>query len=475
MKKLTVFVLIASLLLCTFVPAFAAGDERYVINDKEKKAAYMLDFNNSVNAVKTQMPTCTLITSNTLEDPSLGSEDGELLDENAQKWIKWIVDSCFKDGAGLANTLFSTIFSDTSAPKTVSFLAGEKRDNRVPVCGTPYVSALTADDNFTLTVQTTGGTALHPENAVTYTSLFFPDVALEDVDDSSLSKVFNLTDASLNPVIVSDAAQAYTTSGKDVLDDVKLDGFEFRNATVQSFTDGDGRLTAYTTDIDYCFSLSLYDFIRLISVIIKIDFMSTVTGIANVILENNGKGTLTPSEILQTRHLYITYHVHNELSGFSWDRRSFGDVDGDGKVSISDARIALRHAIDIQPIKNGTTLIYTDMDFDGDVTVSDARLILRSAIGLEELFSYVPEGKQITIVEVADPNTGSDDIPVLPEPDEVDEDDTGTTSGMIDASETIAEIIQSVYDIVYELEDAELYSVGVIDDLIEFFQHLKDD
>lgn len=60
-----------------------------------------------------------------------------------------------------------------------------------------------------------------------------------------------------------------------------------------------------------------------------------------------------------------------------------GDIDSDGVVSVSDARLALRFAISLDtPVDKERTV--ADMDSDGVITVSDARLILRIAIGLWE-------------------------------------------------------------------------------------------
>ena len=63
---------------------------------------------------------------------------------------------------------------------------------------------------------------------------------------------------------------------------------------------------------------------------------------------------------------------------------SVGDVDGDGKVSTSDARMALRASIGLENFKG--TVYFTRADYDGDglISTSDARMILRTSIGLEK-------------------------------------------------------------------------------------------
>ena len=63
-----------------------------------------------------------------------------------------------------------------------------------------------------------------------------------------------------------------------------------------------------------------------------------------------------------------------------------GDVDNDGNVTASDARLALRRAVDLEDFAAGSApFLACDVDHDGKVTASDARSILRAAVALEEL------------------------------------------------------------------------------------------
>lgn len=61
-----------------------------------------------------------------------------------------------------------------------------------------------------------------------------------------------------------------------------------------------------------------------------------------------------------------------------------GDIDGDGKISSDDARLALRASVRLEALTEAQKLL-ADVDFDGEVTSSDARSILRAAVGLESL------------------------------------------------------------------------------------------
>ena len=60
-----------------------------------------------------------------------------------------------------------------------------------------------------------------------------------------------------------------------------------------------------------------------------------------------------------------------------------GDVDGDGRVTASDARLALRASVGLESYAVGSVK-YTAADYnsDGKITAEDARAILRISVGL---------------------------------------------------------------------------------------------
>ncbi len=57
------------------------------------------------------------------------------------------------------------------------------------------------------------------------------------------------------------------------------------------------------------------------------------------------------------------------------------DVNGDGSVSSSDARLALRNAVSLEELTEAA-IQAADSDQDGKVSTADARAILRTAVGL---------------------------------------------------------------------------------------------
>jgi len=61
---------------------------------------------------------------------------------------------------------------------------------------------------------------------------------------------------------------------------------------------------------------------------------------------------------------------------------ALNDVDGNGKITAADARLALRAAAKIDII-DGVYVIAADANSDNKVTAADARIILRKAAGLK--------------------------------------------------------------------------------------------
>lgn len=59
-----------------------------------------------------------------------------------------------------------------------------------------------------------------------------------------------------------------------------------------------------------------------------------------------------------------------------------GDIDGDGKVGSSDARLAMRAAVGLENLSS-EQIKRGDTDNDGKITSSDARIIMRRAVGLD--------------------------------------------------------------------------------------------
>lgn len=67
-----------------------------------------------------------------------------------------------------------------------------------------------------------------------------------------------------------------------------------------------------------------------------------------------------------------------------FDESKFGDINKDGKVTASDARLLLRVAANLE--KNSPyILMYGDYNKDGEITASDARTALRVAADLESM------------------------------------------------------------------------------------------
>lgn len=77
---------------------------------------------------------------------------------------------------------------------------------------------------------------------------------------------------------------------------------------------------------------------------------------------------------------YSTYKAGDEQNFV------YGDLDFDGHVSASDARLALRIAVGLDKVASRIMEMIGNVDGKGAITAEDARLILRYAVGLERYF-----------------------------------------------------------------------------------------
>ena len=61
-----------------------------------------------------------------------------------------------------------------------------------------------------------------------------------------------------------------------------------------------------------------------------------------------------------------------------------GDVDADGRVTASDARIVLRASVSLDRLSAAQSIL-ADVNDDGNITALDARFVLRVAVNLERV------------------------------------------------------------------------------------------
>ncbi len=85
-------------------------------------------------------------------------------------------------------------------------------------------------------------------------------------------------------------------------------------------------------------------------------------------------------EIVLNEPLTVLYAQWKNIS-----ECTYGDVDGDGKITASDARLALRASVGLEYFADETAtaeFMLADVNRDGKVTAADARLILRKSVGV---------------------------------------------------------------------------------------------
>ena len=95
-----------------------------------------------------------------------------------------------------------------------------------------------------------------------------------------------------------------------------------------------------------------------------------------------GGGITSKSGVSIGRDSYISFTVAGKKP--SDTPRALGDVDGNGRIEASDARLALRAAVLLERYEAGSAqFIAADVDKNGKLQASDARMILRVSVKLE--------------------------------------------------------------------------------------------
>ncbi len=76
----------------------------------------------------------------------------------------------------------------------------------------------------------------------------------------------------------------------------------------------------------------------------------------------------------------------------------FGDIDGDGKVTATDARLILRASAGLENLGESNEIgrVTGDIDGDGKVTATDARIVLMVSAGLETIAAPTTKKEQTT-------------------------------------------------------------------------------
>lgn len=89
------------------------------------------------------------------------------------------------------------------------------------------------------------------------------------------------------------------------------------------------------------------------------------------------------------------------------DARIMGDMSGDGRITASDARAALRFSARLDKLSD-EAVTAADVNYDGDITAADARIILRAAAQIEEI-PPKPDGETTNLGEPKSEGTASDE------------------------------------------------------------------
>ncbi len=459
-KRTLSILLCLTLLLGAAVPAFAA---LRVVKDEEKEA-WVTFFNDSVNPLKTETPRAKVKFNNFVpaEGLTMSSDEGvDPVDAELRKYLIPMLEGMFNTRSSTSRAFIQTMLgTGGNTTETLELHRTQLRDKAIPVYGEPYVSALTAADDFDIILDIADGKQTPDQMAIA-----FQDCTLEEARASSVGKAFYLPSGALNPVIVTGERSKYAAR----LDKAQLEDFSIKDAKVVTKYDRNGALTYYGSTVQYQFSISFTDCMNLLSAVLGYDFYQATLNAVNVILTNLNRDSVTPESILGERKIFITYCSQVEITDIDFSPRYFGDINDDGRVTTNDARAALRHAIGLDLIVSSDDQIFADVDFDGNITTADARLILRMAIGLDSPYSEVPEGKKIRIVQIEE----EPETPELPEPP--DEGDESLWFDDFDPILKLSDIVEAVFTYIGIVEDAEGETRNYISEFIESIRKALED
>ena len=464
-RQVVIIGLVLVMMLTSLVGGFAAPTKPGLVTDADERAYHIDNFNNGVNAVKSDEPYLVF-----KREASVGKE---LKDEPSQ-WLSVLFNSIFlADESVVSGLLAMLVEEETTNTSIREIYKGFSRDNILPVSGESYVSALDASDKFDMqvaTIKDENGEVKQSEYYITFADGFTP----ENVHESGMNKIFDLASGSINPTIFG------SSDGDDgILSTVKFSSFSYDKASVYAIFDANGLLKSYKTSITYNFDISFYDFSQMMTFVSPsgTNYFELGVEFANKIISVSGGTPVDAKELLREQNINVSYVINTEMSKFDWSPRYYGDLDNDGDVDAYDARAALRHAVGLQPIDNNQGLLYSDINFDGVVNSADARLILRTAVKLEPLFNYPPDGKEVTIVDTEDKKEEAakpaDSVP-SPDSDAADNssnqgaaapapDNNSATVNPSDIVDTLGDIIDGIYGGIVSGEEG-------IDEIIKEFQ-----
>lgn len=111
--------------------------------------------------------------------------------------------------------------------------------------------------------------------------------------------------------------------------------------------------------------------------------VNRVTNMSSVLLEVGFIDSDTDNKIFDEKFEDMALAIAKGLCAAVGEKFVIsGDINEDGKVDITDARLILRYAVGLETMNDNIKAI-ADINGDGQVTVADAREVLRQAIGLE--------------------------------------------------------------------------------------------
>lgn len=303
-------------------------DDSVTLTEGEKSNIAEL-FNLSVNELKNGSPAFTKIETASLDQKAAESLGGGL------GAVTGIVESLIGDKDIFAGVIDGSTGGTNEVRER--YPSGNDVVNNLPIKGRNYVANLTGDEisDYSVTIYKSGAYRMHVD---------FNDVQ-GSAAASGLSHVFD----------TSDKGYATINLGQNSINiNVML---KYVDNYAECEVNRNGMITNYLTSM----------------------------GITFLFQQDDGSwSSKMPFLGVDFEERDIVYRITTEYSGIDYSLRQPGDVNNDGKINSTDARMALRASAGLDELSEDDSP-YLDVNLDRKISATDAREILRASARISVL------------------------------------------------------------------------------------------
>lgn len=94
------------------------------------------------------------------------------------------------------------------------------------------------------------------------------------------------------------------------------------------------------------------------------------------------------SSFIMSALIIFSLALSTGVCSFASETEKVGDLNADGKITVVDAKLVLKHVAGTQEL-DSSQLRMSDVNSDGRTTVADAKVILRVVAGIQKMPSLV--------------------------------------------------------------------------------------